>query len=153
MLCCALVLLYSSVTYTRPAITREMVKNMSKTTIFRIKKLKAEHFDIFSEITFGTYEDTPIEGLTSILAHLGSLQVRLWVPQAQHLSQVEQDVDTLRGYLCVMAVSQGCALPQSASTLLKSEADFPITSNYLILLDLQRYLEKLCLNLDKLKWC
>ncbi|KAL2102153.1 hypothetical protein ACEWY4_001321 [Coilia grayii] len=153
MLCYALVLMCSSMAYARPAITGDMVKNMAKTTISRIKKMKAEHFDMSPEISFSTYEDTPIEGLTSMVSHLSSLQIRLRVPHAHHLNQVEQDVDTLLGYLRGMAMSQDCTLPQPASTLLKSEADFPITSNYLSLLDLQRYLEKLCLNLDKLKSC
>ena len=106
-----------------------------------------------SEISFGTDKDTPIEGLTSIVVYLGSMQVRLRVPPTHHLRQVEEDVDTLLGYLRGMAVGQSCTLPKAGSTLLKSETDFPITSYYQSLLDLQRYLEKLCLNLDKLKSC
>lgn len=105
------------------------------------------------EISFGTYEDTPIEGLTSIMDHLGYLQERLRVPPAHQLRQVEEDVDTVLGYLRGMAVSQECTLPKAGRTPLKSEMDFPITSSYLSLMDLQRYLEKLCLNLDKLKSC
>ncbi|XP_076153375.1 leptin b [Alosa pseudoharengus] len=149
----AMVSACSSMAYARPTITGDMIKTMAKITIARIKKIKAEHFNMSPEISFGTFEDTPIEGLTSIVGHLSSLLARLRVPPAHHLRQVEEDVDTLLGHLRGTAISQGCTLPKAGSTLLKSETDFPITSNYLSLLDLQRYLEKLCLNLDKLKPC
>ncbi|XP_062374656.1 leptin b [Sardina pilchardus] len=142
----------SSMAYARP-VTADMIKGLAKITIARIKKIKAEHFSMSPEISFGTYEDTPIEGLTSIVGHLGSLQVRLGVPPAHHLRQVEGDVDNLLSYLRRMAGNQGCTLPKADGSLLKSETHFPITSYYHSLLDLQRYLEKLCLNLDKLKPC
>lgn len=105
------------------------------------------------EIDFGHDIDTPIEGLTSILTHLGYLQMRLRVPPAHHLRQLQTDLETLLSTLERMAVSQGCPLPNPGSNLHKDEAAFPITSNYLCLLELQWYLEKLCLNLDKLKTC
>ncbi|XP_012687378.2 leptin b [Clupea harengus] len=153
----SLVLVYGMVlvcsSMARPKITGDMIKTMAKTMIARLKKVKAEHFAMSSEISFGTDKDTPIEGLTSIVVYLGSMQVRLRVPPTHHLRQVEEDVDTLLGYLRGMAVGQSCTLPKAGSTLLKSETDFPITSYYQSLLDLQRYLEKLCLNLDKLKSC
>ncbi|KAL7867509.1 hypothetical protein SRHO_G00088940 [Serrasalmus rhombeus] len=136
-----------------PAITADTVRIMARTAVGRIKKIKDEHFQMSPEIDFGPETDTPIEGLTSILTHLGYLQMRLQVPPAHHLRQLQADLETLLNNLERMAVSQGCPLPKPGSNLHKDETAFPITSNYLCLLELQRYLEKLCLNLDKLKSC
>lgn len=115
--------------------------------------LSPQHFQISPEIDFGTDIDTPIDGLTSVFVHLSYLQVRLRVPPALHLQQVQVDLETLLRTLEGLAISQGCPLPNPETPVYKDETAFPVTSNYLYLLELQRYLEKLCLNMDTLKWC
>ncbi|XP_030645143.1 leptin b [Chanos chanos] len=137
----------------QPTITVNMIKTMARTTVARIKKIKDEHFQMSPEIDFGSNFDNPVEGLSSIIDHLSFLQARLKVPPTQHLRQVQGDVDTLLGHLQRLALSRGCPQPKPESYLHKVEAVFPITSNYICLLELQRYLEKVCLNLEKLKSC
>ncbi|XP_043092292.1 leptin b [Puntigrus tetrazona] len=137
----------------RPTATEERIRIMARTIITRIKKIKNEHFQMSPEIDFGPDIDTPIDGLTSVSVHLSYLQLRLRVPPALHLQQVQVDLETLLRTLEGLAISQGCPLPNPETPAHKDETAFPVTSNYLYLLELQRYLEKLCLNMDKLKWC
>uniref|UniRef100_A0AAY4C3S9 Leptin n=1 Tax=Denticeps clupeoides TaxID=299321 RepID=A0AAY4C3S9_9TELE len=132
-------------------IRTEMIRTLAKTTEARIKRIRAEHFQMSAEISFGNSQEIPIEGLNSILTHLGALQAKLRFPPTHRLRQVEEDVDSLLGYLREMALVQGCAPPKLGRDPHKADAPFPITANYLSLLDLQMFLEKLCLNLDKLK--
>ncbi|KAI4897835.1 hypothetical protein NFI96_027481 [Prochilodus magdalenae] len=150
---CTLMAAVVALTACYPAISADVVRLMARTAVGRIKKIKDEHFQMSPEIDFGPETDTPIEGLTSVLAHLGYLQMRLQVPVAHHLRQLQADLETLHNNLEEMAISQGCPLPKAGGNLHKEETAFPITSNYLCLLELQWYLEKLCLNLDKLKSC
>ncbi|XP_072529943.1 leptin b [Salminus brasiliensis] len=152
-LLCTLMAAVVALTACYPTITTDMVRIMARTAVGRIKKIKDEHFQMSPEIDFGPNNDTPIEGLSSVLTHLGYLRTRLQVPPAHHLRQLQADLETLFSNLEKMAVSQGCPLPEPGSNLQKDETAFPITSNYLYLLELQWYLEKLCLNLDKLKSC
>ncbi|KAG9280637.1 leptin b [Astyanax mexicanus] len=152
-LLCTITAAVVTLTACYPAITTDMIRIMARTAVGRIKKIKDEHFQMSPEIDFGPNTDTPIEGLTSVLTHLDYLQTRLQVPPATHLRQLQTDLETLLGNLERMAVSQGCPLPKPGSNVHKDDTAFPITSNYLYLLELQRYLEKLCLNLDKLKTC
>ncbi|KAG1953293.1 leptin b [Pimephales promelas] len=142
-----------AISISRPTATEDRIRIMVRTTISRIKKIKDEHFQMSPEIDFGPDIDTPIDGLTSIFVHLSYLRLRLRVPPAQHLQQVQVDLETLLSTLEGLAISQGCPLPNPGTPVHKDETAFPVTSNYLYLLELQRYLEKLCLNMDKLKWC
>nr|QEN91943.1 leptin b2 [Carassius auratus] len=150
---CFLITALVAVSISRPTATEERIRIMARTIITRIKKIKDEHFQMSPEIDFGTDIDTPIDGLTSLLVHMSYLQLRLRVPPAQHLQQVHVDLEALLRTLEGLAISQGCPLPNPESPVHKDEAAFPVTSNYLYLLELQRYLEKLCLNMDKLKRC
>uniref|UniRef100_A0A673HXG1 Leptin n=1 Tax=Sinocyclocheilus rhinocerous TaxID=307959 RepID=A0A673HXG1_9TELE len=150
---CFLITALVAVSISRPTATEERIRIMARTTITRIKKIKDEHFQMSPEIDFGPGIDTPTDGLTSVFVHLSYLQLRLRVPPAQHLQQVQVDLETLLRTLEGLAISQGCPLPNPETPVHKDETAFPITSNYLYLLELQRYLEKLCLNMDKLKWC
>uniref|UniRef100_A0A8C1QG60 Leptin n=1 Tax=Cyprinus carpio TaxID=7962 RepID=A0A8C1QG60_CYPCA len=150
---CFLITAVVAVSISRPTATEERIRIMAQTTITRIKKIKDENFQMSPEIDFGPDTDTPIDGLTSVFVHLSFLQLRLCVPPAQHLQQVQVDLETLLRTLERMALSQGCPLPNPETPEHKDEAAFPVTSNYLYLLELQRYLEKLCMNMDKLKWC
>ncbi|XP_066526038.1 leptin b [Hoplias malabaricus] len=153
ILLCTIMAAVMALTACYPAITTDMIRIMARTAVGRIKKIKVEQFQMSPEIDFGSDTDTPIEGLTSILTHLGYLQLRLRVPPAHHLAQLQLDIESLLNNLERMAISQSCTLPKLGSNLHKDETAFPITSNYLCLLELQWYLEKLCLNLDKLKSC
>lgn len=97
--------------------------------------------------------DTPIDCLTSVIIHLRYLQIRLQVPRAQHLRQVQVDLETLLSTLEGLAISHGCPLPNQETLVHKAETAFPFTFNYLYLLELQRFLDKLCLNMENLKRC
>ncbi|XP_073695065.1 leptin b [Garra rufa] len=149
---CFLITALVAVSISRPTATEERIKIMARTIITRIKKIKDEHFQMSPEIDFGPDIDTP-NGLTSVFVHLSYLQLRPEVSPAQHLQQVQVDLETLLRTLEGLAVSRGCPLPNPEAPVYKDETAFPVTSNYLHLLELQKYLEKLCLNMDKLKWC
>nr|AJO54280.1 leptin-b [Tanichthys albonubes] len=142
-----------SMSISRPTATEDRIRIMVRTTISRIKKIKDEHFQMSPEIDFGPDIDTPIDGLTSIFFHLSYLELRLRVLPEQHLKQVQVDLEALLRTLEGLAISQGCPLPNSETPVHKDQMAFPVTSNLQYLLELQRYLEKFCLNMDKLKWC
>ncbi|XP_051547042.1 leptin b [Myxocyprinus asiaticus] len=150
--CSILMAFLVALTISRPTATVDKIRFMARTTVSRIKKIKDEHFQMAPEIDFGFF-DTPVDGLTSVLVHLSYLQLRLQVPPAQHLQQVQVDLDTLLSTLEGLAISQGCLLSNTETPVHKAETSYPFTSNYLYLLELQSYLEKLCVNMDKLKWC
>ncbi|RXN17801.1 leptin B [Labeo rohita] len=150
---CFLITALVAVSVSRPTATEERIRIMARTIMTRIKKIKDEHFQMSPEIDIGPDIDTPVDGLTSVIVHLSYLQLRLQVPPAQHLQQVLVDLETLLRTLEGLAVSHGCPVPNPETPVYKDETAFPVTSNYLYLLELQRYLEKLCLNMDKLKWC
>ncbi|KAI7791806.1 leptin b [Triplophysa rosa] len=141
-------------TVSRPTATLDMIRIMARTTINRIKKIKDEHFRMSPEIYFpGPDIDTPIDGLTSVIVHLRYVQIRLQVPPSQHLRQVQVDLETLLSTLEGLAISHGCPLPNHETPVHKAETAFPFTFNYLYLQELQRFLDKLCLNMEKLKRC
>ncbi|XP_055047362.2 leptin b [Misgurnus anguillicaudatus] len=141
-------------TVSRPTATLDVIRIKTLTTISRIKKIKDEHFQMSPEIDFhGPDIDTPIDGLTSVMVHLSYLQLRLQVPVAQYMRQVQVDLETLLGTLEGLAISQSCPLPKPETPVHKADTDFPVTSNYLYLLELQRYLDKLSRNMEKLKQC
>ncbi|NP_001025357.2 leptin b isoform X1 [Danio rerio] len=153
MIFCLLISSLVAVSISRPTAPEDRIRIIARTTISRIKKIKDEHFQMSPEIDFGPDIDNPIDGLSSVLSYLSYLQLRLHVPPAQHLQQVQIDLETLLRTLEELAVSQGCPLPNPETPVHKEETAFPVTSNYLHLLELQRFLEKLCLNIDKLKYC
>ncbi|KAA0721055.1 hypothetical protein E1301_Tti001935 [Triplophysa tibetana] len=152
--CSILMAALVALTVSRPTTTLDMIGIMARTTINRIKKIKDEHFRMSPEIYFpGPDIDTPIDCLTSVIIHLRYLQLRLQVPPSQHLRQVQVDLETLLSTLEGQAVSQGCPLPNHETPVHKAKTAFPFTFNYLNLLELQRFLDKLCLNMDKVKRC
>uniref|UniRef100_A0A4W4F0L1 Leptin n=1 Tax=Electrophorus electricus TaxID=8005 RepID=A0A4W4F0L1_ELEEL len=111
-----------------------------------------QYFQMSPDIDFDRDHDTPIQGLTSILTHLGNLQVRLKVYPAHYLRQLQLDLEVMITYLESLAVSLRCSLPKPMTILHKHDTTFPITSSYLCLLELQSYMERFCLNLDKLHY-
>ncbi|XP_035379589.1 leptin b [Electrophorus electricus] len=133
--------------------TADMVCIIAKTSVSRIKRIKEEYFQMSPDIDFDRDHDTPIQGLTSILTHLGNLQVRLKVYPAHYLRQLQLDLEVMITYLESLAVSLRCSLPKPMTILHKHDTTFPITSSYLCLLELQSYMERFCLNLDKLHYC
>lgn len=93
-----------------------------------------------------------ILGLTSISHDLGLLDDELQSPFTELLSQIQADVSSLKGRVRSHAMTMDC--PVQARPRAETSGNlFPDSHLYLTLTKVQRYLDKLLLNKDKLKVC
>ncbi|XP_051248438.1 leptin b [Dicentrarchus labrax] len=128
--------------------TINSIVNIAQITLVHIKKLKTK-LPVAPQIEFNT---PSIEGLTSITHDLRLLDNGLQSPFTDLLSQIQADVSSLEGRVHSLAQTMDCpirARPEGET----SDNLFPDSHLYLTLMKVQRYLEKLLLNKDKLKVC
>lgn len=93
-----------------------------------------------------------IEGLTSISHDLGLLDNELQNPYTELLTQIEVDVSTLEGRVRSLAQTMDCTL-QARPVKQTIDNSFPESHLHMTLTKVQRYVETLLLNKDKLKVC
>lgn len=93
-----------------------------------------------------------IEGLTSISHDLGLLDNELQNPYTELLTQIEVDVSTLEGRVRSLAQTMDCTL-QARPVKQTIDNLFPESHLHMTLTKVQRYVETLLLNKDKLKVC
>nr|AWI73719.1 leptin-B [Trachinotus blochii] len=122
--------------------------NIAQITLVHIKKLRTK-LPVSPQIEVTS---PPIEGLTSISHDLGLLDNELQSPFTDLLSQIQADVSSLEGRVRSLALSMDCTI-QAGPAGETSDNLFPETHLHLTLTKVQRYLEKLLLNKDKLKVC
>nr|XP_043876192.1 leptin b [Solea senegalensis] len=123
--------------------------NIAKTTLVHIKKLRtrllvAPQIEVTSP---------SIEGLTSITYELGRLDSELQSPFTELLSQIHADVSSLEGRVRSLAQTTRCPVSDRPAGETVRENLFPDSHLHLTLTKVQRYLEKMLLNKDKLKVC
>ncbi|CAB1346160.1 unnamed protein product [Coregonus sp. 'balchen'] len=120
---------------------RNNIKMLAMITVVHIKTYLTE-FNVPPEMDFNPM-DPPIEGLASIWVHLGDLEESL---QDSRCGQVYEDLSSMRGWVYSLSQALGCpALVKPGGEALKTV--------YQSLVEGQRYMEKISLNLDKLKIC
>lgn len=93
-----------------------------------------------------------IAGLTSISHGLGILDNQLQSPFTELFGQIQADVSSLEGRVRSLALTMDCPV-QARPSGETSDDLYPDSHLYLTLTKVQRYLEKLLLNRDKLKVC
>ncbi|XP_069571904.1 leptin-B-like [Brachyistius frenatus] len=127
--------------------TTHNILNIAKITLIHIEKLRTTLPAQQIEVT------TPsIEGLTGISRDLGLLTNELQSPFTELLSQIQADVSSLEGRMRFLALTMDC-LVQARPRAETGDNVFPHSGLYLTLTKVQRYLENLLLNNDKLKVC
>ncbi|XP_035534060.1 leptin b [Morone saxatilis] len=128
--------------------TINSIVNIAQITLVHIRKLRTK-LPVAPQIEVNT---PSIEGLTSITHDLGLLDNELQSPFTDLLSQIQADVSSLEGRVHSLAQTMDCSIrarPEGET----SDNLFPDSHLYLTLMKVQRYLEKLLLNKDKLKVC
>ncbi|XP_041820269.1 leptin-B-like [Chelmon rostratus] len=128
--------------------TINSIVNIAQITLVHIKKLRTK-LPVAPRIEFCA---PSIEGLTSISHDLGLLDNELQNPLTELLSQIQADVSSLEGRVRSLAVTVDCpvrARPAGET----GNSLFPDSHLHLTLTKVQRYLDKLLLNKDKLKVC
>lgn len=94
----------------------------------------------------------PIDGLTGVSEDLGRLDNELQSLSTEVLSQIQADISSLEGRVRSLALTMDCPVQDKPSAQTR-EYLFPISQQYEMLAKVQRYLENLYLNKDKLKVC
>uniref|UniRef100_A0A3P8SCT2 Leptin n=1 Tax=Amphiprion percula TaxID=161767 RepID=A0A3P8SCT2_AMPPE len=123
--------------------------NIAQITLIHIKKLRAK-LPVAPHIEVTT---PSIEGLTGISRDLGLLDNDLQSPVLELLSQIQTDVSSLEGRVRSFALTMDCPI-QARRRLETSPASlYPDSYLYLMLTKVERYLENLVLNKEKLKVC
>ncbi|XP_008277081.1 leptin b [Stegastes partitus] len=135
---------------TRENITRHLnnIISIAQTTLIHIKTLRTK-LPVAPQIEVTT---PPIVGLTDITRDLGLLDNDLQSSGSELLSQIQTDVSSLEGKVRFLALTMNCPVPARPGVQ-TGHSSFPDSHLYLILTKVQRYLESLSLNKDKLKVC
>uniref|UniRef100_A0A8B9HFK5 Leptin n=1 Tax=Astyanax mexicanus TaxID=7994 RepID=A0A8B9HFK5_ASTMX len=102
--------------------------------------------------------DKPIEGLTSVVETLSAFQRVLHSLPKGHVTQLRSDVSKLQSDLEERMSSLQCphrktSTEKTLEAFLKNNRMFHITLGHVALDRLQKYLQRLTHNLDKLKTC
>nr|XP_046235716.1 leptin-B-like [Scatophagus argus] len=128
--------------------TINSIINIAQITLFHIRKLRTK-LPVTPQIEFNT---SSTEGLNRISHELGLLDNELESRFTGQLSQIQADVSSLEGRVRSLALTVGCPI-RARPTGQTSDNSFPDSHLYLTLTKVQRYLDKLLLNKDKLKVC
>ncbi|XP_055367900.1 leptin-B-like [Betta splendens] len=124
------------------------IVSIAQTTLVHIKELRtqlpaAPHVDAATP---------PLEGLAGIIQHLGALDDELQSAPTGLLGQIQADVSSLHGRLRSLAQSRGCAVWDGAAGA-PGDGRFPESRLYLTLAKVQRYLDEVLHNMNKVKVC
>ncbi|XP_022605367.1 leptin-B-like [Seriola dumerili] len=122
------------------------IMNIAQITLVHIKKLRTK-LPVSPQIEVTS---PSIDGLISISHDLGLLDNEL--QSTDLLSQIHADVSSLEGSVRSLALTMDCTI-QARPSEETGDSLFPDSHLYLTLIKVQRYLEKLLLNKDKLKVC
>ncbi|XP_070710252.1 leptin b [Pempheris klunzingeri] len=128
--------------------TIQSILNIGQITLFHIKKLRTK-LPAAPQMEFST---PSIDGLTSISRDLQILDNELQNPVTDLLSQIQADVSSMEGRVRLFALTMGCPV-QARPRGHPWASLFPDSHFYLILEKVQRYLDTIFLNKDKLKVC
>ncbi|KAG9273033.1 leptin a [Astyanax mexicanus] len=148
-----------------PADTmRNLIKLQAENISARIQRQRDE-LPIFHNLILDSPEllpelpsDKPIEGLTSVVETLSAFQRVLHSLPKGHVTQLRSDVSKLQSDLEERMSSLQCphrktSTEKTLEAFLKNNRMFHITLGHVALDRLQKYLQRLTHNLDKLKTC
>ncbi|XP_051580568.1 leptin a [Myxocyprinus asiaticus] len=147
----------------RPDSLKNLVKLQAETINSRIKE-HIEKLNLSPKLLIGAElhpeipVDKPIQGLSSIMDTLTTFQKILHSLPKGHVSQLHIDVSTLLGYLKERMRSLQCTPKKttnekSLEAFLADNATHPITVGFMTLDRLQKFMQRLTVNLDQLKTC
>uniref|UniRef100_A0A3Q1FFR9 Leptin-B-like n=2 Tax=Acanthochromis polyacanthus TaxID=80966 RepID=A0A3Q1FFR9_9TELE len=123
--------------------------NIAQITLIHIKKLRAK----LPEAPHIEVATPSIDGLTGISRDLGLLDNDLQSPVLELLIQIQTDVSSLEGRVRSFASTMNCTIQARPGLETNPASLYPDSYVYLMLAKVERYLEKLVLNKDKLKVC